>query len=445
MKIYLESLGCCRNQIDSEVMLGRLADRGHEICDDPSRAEGIIVNTCGFISAASQEAVDTILGLADYKISGHCRKLVVTGCLVERFKNDCLGESLPEVDAFIGTGAVDSIVQALEYNGIKPLCLFFDVLKREFQGYPLPRQLSLDYSAYLKVSEGCSRKCTYCIIPRLRGIQRSRPAEDIVNEAEYLFSKGVKEIVLVGENTTDYGSDLQKKTDLSDILEKISKKAADIYRDDPVWIRLLYTHPASLNKNIIQTISQFDNICSYYDIPVQHASDSVLKHMGRSYSKKTLLSLFEDIRQYDPNAALRTTIITGFPGETEADFQTLLSFIKKVEFDHLGVFTYSDSQDLKSHGLNNHVSKELATQRHDMVMAEQAEISERINEKHLGKIYKVLVEEHPGDGMYIGRTDFQAPEVDGITFIYKENLEPGSFVDVKITETYAYDLAGEIV
>ncbi|MEA1968252.1 MAG: MiaB/RimO family radical SAM methylthiotransferase [Thermodesulfobacteriota bacterium] len=497
MLIYLESLGCCRNQIDSEVMLGRLVERGHEICHDPSLAEVIIVNTCGFIATASEEAVDTILEMARYKTSGLCLRLVVTGCLPERFRDDepGLAQSLPEVDAFLGTGAVDAIVCAVEENSGKTFSLFPDTLKRNFQGYPLPRQLTIDFSAYCKVSEGCNRKCTYCIIPVLRGIQRSRPVEDVVKEAENLFLKGVKEIILVGENTSDYGSDLffdrasaheteinsnhktvashetnsnhktvadyeinstheinsvheinsAHETDLAEVLKKVSLKASEIYSADQVWIRVLYTHPSSLSKNIIKSISHFDNICSYYDVPVQHASSRVLKKMGRNYTREDLYSLFYFIREADPDAALRTTIITGFPGETEEDFQVLLKFIEDIKFDHLGVFIYSDSDDLKSHGLKDHVSKEVATARYDMLMVEQMKISEKINEKHFGRVYKVLVEENPDNGIYLGRTAFQAPEVDGITFIYGTGIKTGSFVDVKITETYEYDLAGEIV
>ena len=445
MKIYLESLGCSRNQIDSETMLGRLTAQGHEISHDPALAEAIIVNTCGFISTASEEAVDTILELADHKKTGKCRRLIVTGCLAQRFKEDTLASSLPEVDAFLGTGAVDAIVQAVEGEGEKILTLFPDIQDRDFQGFPLPRQLTLDYSAFVKVSEGCDRKCTYCIIPELRGLQRSRSVEDIVAEAEHLFSRGVKELILVGENTTDYGSDLGWDTELSDILTRISHKAREVCRDETVWIRLLYTHPSSLSEKIIKTMARLDNVCSYYDVPVQHASSPVLKKMGRHYTEEDLYSLFALIRRLDPKAALRTTLITGFPGETEADFQVLHRFIKRIAFDHVGVFTYSDSEDLGSHRLKNHVSKELATQRYDVLMAEQVKISETINEKHFGKTCSVLVEENPDEGIYLGRTRFQAPDVDGITFIYGTGLEIGTFVDVTITETHEYDLAGEAV
>ncbi len=579
MKIWLESLGCSRNQVDSEIMLGRLVEAGHIIDDDPSTADLIIVNTCGFISDAADEAVDTILEMAEYKTHGSCRHLVVTGCLPERFKNDDLASSLPEVDLFLGTGAVDFIVKAVEdrikdtglrhktvdgttgsIDGTDVTCcgtnstgklggtgitcstgdiaaFFPDPGKRKFQAAPFKRKLTLDYSAYVKISEGCNRKCTYCIIPVLRGKQRSRPIDDIIAETKNLVLQGVKEIIFTGENTTDYGhetelnsaalplnehkksicdfdknklfpinkikpneselneSELNRskhdKIDLACLLNMLSieldkivvatplsghdpnnghgadhnlgkdlrkeskvltnhekssliHKVSDIEQFNGIWLRLLYTHPSSLSHEIIRSISKLKKVCSYYDVPVQHASSKILKKMGRPYTKQDLYSLFKFIRKNDPDAVLRTTIITGFPGETDGDFQILLDFIKEIKFDNLGVFTYSDSKDLKSHNFANHVPEDLARQRQDIIMAEQAKISEKINEKHLGKVYKVLVEENPDDGIFLGRTSFQAPEVDGITFIYGSGLEIGSFVDVRITETFEYDLAGEI-
>lgn len=443
MIIYLETLGCCRNQVDSEVMLGRLVSRGHDITHDPSGAEVIIVNTCGFIAAASAEAVDTILGMAEYKKEGSCRRLVVTGCLPERFRDDTLTDALPEVDAFLGTGACDRIVEAVENNTETVITLLPDPCARELQGLPLPRKLTLDYTAYVKVSEGCNRKCTYCIIPRLRGIQRSRTVDSVVKEATTLISQGANEIILVGENTTDYGLDLSPPVHLSQLLGRISEKAGAIKTAHPAWIRLLYTHPSSIDERVIKAIAENENICSYYDIPIQHADPRTLKRMGRNYTMEDLYALFETIRTMDPNAVLRTTLITGFPGETEEEFQTLLKFIDDIRFDHLGVFPYSDSEDLVSHRLKNHVPEILRQERHDILMNRQSEISEANNQKYLDQTVQVLVEENPDEGIYLGRTRFQAPEVDGITFIYGSGLEIGTFTDVKITETHEYDLAGE--
>ncbi|MBF0202630.1 MAG: radical SAM protein [Desulfamplus sp.] len=490
MNIYIETLGCCRNQVDSEVMMGRLQSRGHDICNDPSEAEVIIVNTCGFIEAASAEAVDTILAMSGYKsdVGGHgiCRHLVVAGCLPERFRDDTLAEALPEVDVFLGTGACDLIVEAVEgigkQSGSSPMIMMPDPCARDFQGYPLPRKLTLGHTAYVKISEGCNRHCTYCIIPRLRGRQRSRPMEDVVAETRHLLETGVKEIVLVGENTTDYGIDLDSGISLAPLLLELSGSVDEYHeksqsnrdrqsnkvesiryqsnryqpnryhsnqcqakRSHVPWLRLLYTHPASITRDMVETISARDNICPYFDIPIQHASSKVLKRMGRNYDIDHLHRLFSMIREIYPEAALRTTVITGFPGETEADFKTLVEFLQEIRFDHLGVFPYSDSEDLRSHHLKGHLPPLVGEERHDLIMNMQAEISGQKLEHWIGKTVTVLVEENPDEGIYLGRTRFQAPEVDGITFIYASGLEIGEFADINITETHEYDLTGEKV
>jgi ribosomal protein S12 methylthiotransferase len=443
MKIYLESLGCSRNQVDSEIMLGRLTAAGHQIITDPVQADAIIVNTCGFISTASQEAVDVILEMAEFKTTGRCRRLVVTGCLVQRYKDDPkLLDSLPEVDAFLGTAACDHIVNAVENDGRETFTLFPKPDSRQVDIPVQTRELLYEKSAYIKVSEGCNRHCTYCIIPNLRGRQRSRPVELICQEASALLDKGVQEVILTAENTTDYGMDLDGP-DFHTVLEKTSKKMAQ--KDPSAWLRFLYTHPSTLDARVIDTVQRHANICSYYDVPIQHAHDEVLKRMGRPYTRQNLTRLFSDIRQLDPDAVLRTTVIVGFPGETDAQFNDLLAFIQEVEFDHLGVFTYSDSEDLPAHQLGDHISEEVAELRHDTIMAAQAKISEKRNARHLGHVYPVLVEENPEEGVYIGRTPFQAPDVDGVTFIYSDGLDTGSLVQVKITDAFEYDIAGEMV
>ncbi len=447
MIIFLESLGCSRNQVDSEIMLGRLVAAGHSLTDDPKLAQIIIVNTCTFISTASDEAVEIILGMAKFKETGKCKKLIVTGCLAQRYKDDKnLASSLPEVDAFLGTGACDNIVEAVENRQSKTLTIFPDPSKREFQNLSTPRHLTSDFFAYIKVSEGCNRKCTYCIIPQLRGFQRSRPKKDICTEARNLIDSGIKEIILTAENTTDYGQDLQdkseskQKTDFSHVLTSL----AETMHTDHAWIRFLYTHPKTLTQSVIQAVKNNKNICSYYDVPIQHASSSILKKMGRPYTNEGLYELFKTIRQIDTQAVLRTTIIVGFPGESEEDFEGLMQFIKDVKFDHLGVFTYSDSDDLKSHNLKNHVPEDLVEKRHDMIMAAQANISQTINEQYVGSTFEVLIEENPEKGVYIGRTMFQAPDVDGVTFIYENELEINTFVNVRITDAFEYDIAGVI-
>ena len=447
MRIYLESLGCSRNQVDSEIMLGRLKAAGHEITHDPGLALAIIVNTCGFISTASQEAVDVILEMAEFKKTGACKRLIVTGCLVQRYKDDPdLIDSLPEVDAFLGTAACDCIVDAVEGEKGASFSRFPDPDSRPVDIPVENRDLLNDTTAYIKVSEGCRRHCTYCIIPKLRGGQRSRPIDRICEEATTLADQGVKEIILTAENTTDYGLDLDEKDGLLGFHTVLEKTAKSLVRKDPsVWLRFLYTHPKTLDHRVIETVSKHPNICSYYDIPIQHAHDEVLKRMGRPYTRQELLTLFADIRRLDPGACLRTTLIVGFPGETDEHFQALLDFIKEVKFDHLGVFIYSDSHDLPSHNLPDHVSEEVAELRYDTIMAAQANISENRNVDHVGRVYPVLVEESPEEGVYIGRTPFQAPDVDGMTFIYSDGLDIGSLVQVKITDAFEYDIAGETV
>jgi ribosomal protein S12 methylthiotransferase len=446
MIIFLETLGCSRNQVDSEIMLGKLVAAGHSITDDPHLAQVIIVNTCGFISTASDEAVDVLLQMAKLKKTGLCKRLIATGCLAQRYKEDeNLLSALPEVDAFLGTAAIDLIVAAVESEDKSPLTFFPDPHKRPFQDLLEQRELTTSFLAYIKVSEGCNRKCTYCIIPSLRGAQRSRPLDDICKEAENLVEKGVKEILLTAENTTDYGQDFQDGKGFEHVLETLAKTLEKKYTKSKPWIRFLYTHPKTLTESIIVTVKNHNTICSYYDVPIQHASSTLLKKMGRPYTKEDLYTLFNTIRKIDPEAALRTTLMVGFPGESQTDFDQLMAFIKEIRFDHLGVFTYSDSDDLKSHLLKDHVSAELSEKRHDMLMAAQAEISASKNEKLLGKTFEVLVEENPEQGVYIGRTRFQAPDVDGVTFIYANGLEIGTFVKVRITDAFEYDISGEIL
>lgn len=452
MMIYLESLGCARNQVDSEIMLGRLAAAGHTIVDNPARASAIIVNTCSFISPAADEAVETILDMAEYKTGGQCRRLIVTGCLPQRYNNETdLVESLPEVDVFLGTSACTDIEKALDPDLPVPYVKLDNPDLRPFQDLAVRRRLLTRLYAYVKVSEGCSRHCTYCIIPQLRGRQRSRPVEDICEDALQLAGAGVKEIILTAENTTDWGRDhvqglaWDKRNDPAGTppgFETVLEALAALVPKD-VWVRVLYTHPGSLSDRVIDTIARHDNLCAYYDVPVQHAADPVLKRMGRPYTRDQLLALFDTIRKKDPKAVLRTTVITGFPGETEADFHTLVQFIKTVRFDHLGVFTYSDADDLASHRLQKHVPEAVARKRHDTVMAVQADISRTINEHLVGETVEVLVEENPEEGLYLGRTQFQAPDVDGVTFIYDSGLEIGSRVKVKITDGFEYDISGE--
>lgn len=436
MKLHFVSLGCVRNLVDSEVMLGRLKKAGWIITQDPAEANTIVINTCSFIEAAVNESIDTILELAQYKKRGSCKHLIVVGCLPERFREEII-PALPEVDAFLGTGAFDRIIEAA--NGLVGFseCLLPNPYLAAIQNYDTPRFRLTPFIAYLKVAEGCNRKCTYCIIPKLRGRQKSRPIEDIMAEARELLSSDVKELILVAQDTSSYGKDLCPPIDLSFLLKKISALS------NRAWLRILYGHPQNTDDKLIETVAGFPNICPYYDIPIQHASEPVLQKMGRHYTRQSLYRLFDKIRKRSPDAALRTTVMVGFPGETDKDFETLLAFVNDICFDLLGVFIYSDFEDLPSHRLRDHVPKQLANERYDRLMSRQKEISLKKNQNRIGKVFKVLVEDSPEENLFTGRTYFQAPEVDGIVFIHSKNLHPGAFASVRITDALEYDLIGE--
>ena len=438
MKLHLVSLGCAKNLVDSELMLGRLIQAGWIHTPDPEKADVIIVNTCSFIESAVNESIDTILELARYKKTGGCHRLIVAGCLPERYRQKIV-ESLPEVDLFLGTGAFGEIVGGADGSLDGDRCRLPDPNSVTFRRQEPLRIRSSAHMAYLKIAEGCNRHCTYCILPKLRGRQRSRHPEDIVAEARSLIASGVKELILIAQDTTHYGSDLQPPISLRRLIGEISELSEEI------WIRVLYGHPESIDENLIKTIAEHRNICSYFDIPIQHASNRILKKMGRNYSSDDLRRLFDDIRASIPDAALRTTAIVGFPGETEEDFKKLLRFTQEVCFDHLGVFTYSDAEDLPSHSLYHHIPEDVSMDRFTRIMSNQAEISSKNNRKHLHKVYDVLVEGIDENNRYKGRTFFQAPDVDGMTQIISRELQIGSFVRVKIDDAFEYDLAGRVV
>ena len=449
MKLYLESLGCARNLVDSEIMIGRLKKAGWEIIDDPEEADAIIVNTCSFIESAADESIDTILELAEYKKRGKCDRLVVAGCLPERYREAIVAE-LPEVDIFLGTGAFDQIVKAVGGPKHTHECVLPDPDLTEPQDIDAPRHLTLPHMAYLKIAEGCSRHCTYCVIPRLRGRQKSRPVDDIVAEARNLIEAGVKELVLVAQDTTFYGRDLQPSSNLTQLTERlvsIPKHAGE--RQESPWFRFLYGHPESIEDSFIKAVAAHPHVCSYFDIPIQHASSALLKQMGRHYNRQYLSRLFDKIRKEIPEAALRTTIIVGFPGETDKDFQELISFVEEVRFDHLGVFLYSDSEDLPSHRISGRVPAAVARDRYHQLMSSQSDISSRNNQKYVGKSVSVLVEERLEKHLFAGRTFFQAPEVDGVTYIntgkFQLDLKIGSFADMRVTDALEYDLIGDLL
>ena len=436
MKLHLVSLGCVRNLVDSEVMLGLLKKAGWSITQDPEKADIIIVNTCSFIEPAVNESIDTILALASFKKNGKCKKLIVTGCLPERFKEEIVS-ALPEVDYFLGTGAFDKIADAAGETSNISRCLLPNPNTSSLQTQNTPRIYSSPHIAYLRIAEGCNNNCTYCIIPRLRGKYRSRPPEDIIAEARSLILSGIKELILVAEDTTYYGRDLSVSTDLCTLIKGIAAISQD------VWIRILYGHPQSITEPIIETVAAHNNVCSYFDLPVQHVNRPVLKRMNRRYSRDDLYRLIKKIRSLDPDAAIRTTVIVGFPGETDKNFQQLLNFIEEMHFNHMGAFIYSDSKDLPSNKLSGHVPRKIAQKRHDLVMSSQAKISLQNNRRQINRVIKVLVEKKVEDNIFSGRTAFQAPEVDGVTYLNSSRLKPGCFVNAKITDALEYDLIGK--
>ena len=439
-------------------MLGRIKSAGWTIVEDPEEADAIVVNTCSFIEEAADESIEMILELAHYKKTGLCKRLVVAGCLPERYREQIVSQ-LPEVDAFIGTGAYDRVVEALEGSKYPGGCLLPDPDNILPQEKDAPRALSASHMAYLKIAEGCSKHCTYCIIPKLRGLNRSRPPEEIISEARDLLAAGVKELVLVAQDTTSYGQDLKPAVSLSQLIDSLahlteqqSKHSGAVAAGNDIlsaWIRVLYGHPESIDDAFIKTVASHSNICSYFDIPIQHVSSAILKKMGRNYNRNDLDRLFDKIREQVPGASLRTTLIVGFPGENEKDFKALLRFVESTQFDHLGVFLYSDSEDLQSHRLPDHIPAEVAQERYDQLMSCQLDISARKYQQYIGQTLSVLVEESVEKGLYAGRAPFQAPEVDGMTYIKfgPDQSDPalGSFSQIKVSDAMEYDLIGDAI
>lgn len=441
MKLGLISLGCSKNTVDSENMLGILVkEKQLELVEDLEEADVVIVNTCAFINDAKEESIQTILEMADYKKDGNLKKLVVCGCLSERYKDELIKE-IPEIDAVVGTGDVDKIGEVVDsiQNGNKEIKVgSLDFLPTS----KTPRMLTnYPHSAYLKISEGCDKKCTYCIIPSLRGELRSRTIEDVVEEAKILASDGVIELNLLAQEITEYGKDIYGKRMLPELLKELVKV------DGIEWIRLYYMYPNSISDELIEVIKDEPKICNYFDVPIQHISDNILQNMGRAKSGDYIRSILGRIRGRIPDATIRTTVIVGFPGETEENFEELKEFIKEFEFDYVGVFKYSREEDTVAYDLPNQIPEEIKEKRWSELLNIQGEIVERKNERFIGETVDVIIDGVSTESEYMleGRMRSQALEIDGKVLTSDGTANVGDIVKVKLEQNFQYDFIGPII
>lgn len=442
MKVLFISLGCDKNLVDSEVMLGLLSQRGYEFTDDEDEAEAVVINTCCFISDAKEESVNTILDMAERRKSGQLKALLVTGCLAQRYFDEMQTE-IPEVDAVLGTTAIDAIADALDgVLGGKGRNYIEDMNKAP-QGGRKRVVTTGGYYAYLKIAEGCDKHCTYCIIPKVRGDYRSVPMEQLVKEAEDLAAGGVRELILVAQETTLYGKDLYGEKSLPRLLKELCKI------DGIHWIRLLYCYPEEITGELIRVMKEEEKICHYLDIPVQSGCDEILKRMGRWTNTEQIRTLVHTLRKEIPDICLRTTFIAGFPGETDENHEETMCFINEMEFDRLGVFPYSPEEDTAAAEMEDQVPEDVKNARRDEIMELQQEIAFEQAENMVGKTVEAMIEGSvPEEGIYVARTYKDAPNVDGFLFLQAEgagSLMSGDFVRAKITGSNEYDLIGEII
>lgn len=439
MKIFCVSLGCDKNLVDTEMMLGLLNKDGYTFTDDEHEADVVVVNTCCFIGDAKEESVNTILEMAELKKEGRCKALIVTGCMAQRYKQEILDE-IPEVDGILGTSTYDEISNVLKkvLGGSRESC-FHDL--NALPRVEVPRVVTTGgYYAFLKIAEGCDKRCTYCIIPDLRGSYHSVPMERLIEEAKQLASQGVKELILVAQETTLYGIDLYKKKSLPKLLHELCKVPGI------QWIRIQYCYPEEITQELIETIRDEEKVCNYLDIPIQHASDRILKRMGRRTNQKQLREMIASLRSQIPDIALRTTLISGFPGETEEDQEEVMQFVDEMEFERLGVFAYSQEEDTPAAEFPDQIPQELKEERRDEIMELQQEISYEKSQSMIGRVLEVMIEGKVADeNAYVGRTYMDAPGVDGLIFINTDlDLMSGDFVRAKVTGALEYDLIGEI-
>lgn len=434
--VYVVTLGCSKNEVDSELMQSILDKDKYCVAESLEEANVIIVNTCGFIEAAKEESIDTIWEMTRFKEDGNCEYLLLAGCLAQRYSKELIDE-IEEVDAIIGTGNIKELNNILDSIDQKKKIIKVDNIDDSY--LENVERINFSTTAYLRVSEGCDNHCTYCIIPKLRGKHRSRKMEDIINEAKYLVDNGVSEIILIAQNTSDYGIDLYGEYSLYKLLDKLNEI------ENLKWIRILYLYPDNFNENLIRSIRDNHKVVKYVDIPLQHINDGVLKRMNRRTSKKDVEALIRSLRNEIPGIIVRTTFIVGFPGESEEEFNDLYEFVKDTKFDRLGVFTYSLEEDTPAYMLPNHVDEEVKEARRDRLMELQRIISEEIMSSKVGNAYEIIIEEFAGNDTYVGRTYMDSPEIDGVVYITSdEELEIGQFVRGKITEYLEYDLIGEL-
>ena len=428
MKVGFVSLGCSKNLVDTEMMIGLFKKNNYEIVNNPKEAEIIVINTCGFIESAKEEAINTILEMAEYK-KENCKFLIVTGCLVERYKEDLI-KSLPEVDLFVKFSEYNTIWEQIAnvINHSQPNNEELDFLNRVIS--------TGTNFAYIRIAEGCNNFCTFCAIPYIRGRFKSRKIEDILEEAKNLAKEGYKELIIIAQDTTKYGTDIYGKPKLAELLHEISKI------DGIEWIRFLYTYPETITDELIQEVKNNDKICKYFDIPMQHISDRILKKMNRKSTGESIRNLITKLRKEIPGVVIRSTLMVGFPGETEEDFEELYEFVKWAKLDKLGCFTYSKEEGTVASKMENQVHPITKKKRYNKIMALQQEISKENMKKHIGKTLKVLVENSKDDSA-IGRTYMDVPDIDGVIYI-KGKAKPSTFVNCKITDFKEYDLMGEI-
>lgn len=440
MKILFISLGCDKNLVDTEVMLGMLASRGYEMTNDEQEADIIVINTCCFIHDAKEESIQNILEMAEYKKNGSAKALIVTGCMAERYRQEILDE-IPEVDEVLGTTAYDRILDAVD----AALAGQHEVMTADLDALPLPETKRLvttgGHFAYLKIAEGCDKHCTYCIIPKIRGNFRSVPMERLLKEAQDLAEQGVKELILVAQETTLYGKDLYGEKSLPKLLRELCKISGIR------WIRILYCYPEEITDELIQVMKEEPKICHYLDLPIQHANDTILKRMGRRTSKQELIDIVQKLRKEIPDICLRTTLITGFPGETQEQHEEVMEFIDTLEFDRLGAFTYSPEEDTPAATFEDQIDEEVKEDRQADIMELQQEIAFDKAEDMIGREVLVMIQGKVADeNAYVGRTYRDAPNVDGLIFINTDvELISGDFAKVKVTGALDYDLIGELM